>query len=916
MNKVARILTLVGVLVVFGRIGFAESERYEIAELPGFWNVKKLVCPEDVNWQFMDFADGKAVWKEWTAVPNPDYDPPNDMDFWLEYTGHIMQYDGNSVSRISIDAVDEFDYPVTSERNVTWRTWRRGVTFFNSQTGATRYLSETDAHNYLSILGSKVAWDDRSRNSICIYEGSDVNTITEVGQEGGFADLGEAGVVFEYHQYWPYPPVPSEIYFYDGTLHQITHNSIGDSSAQISGHSLTWIYWPEWNKYGLRLYDLQSDTMLTLTEPTRNGWIHRTRRSMLGNQVVWMQRFDSEEEFRVMYYDGEATRSLGSGWWPTISQRGIVWSSAYGNEGEIHFFDGLRTYQITDNDFCDQRPIIGRNYIVWWGKGPEDGQHTMGDIYVADLTNFTRTITVDDDGQCDFNNIQDAIDSAFDGDIIIVTDGTYTGPGNRDIDFLGKAITVRSQSGPENCIVDCNGSEAEPHRGFDFISGEDANSVLDGFTITNGYGLEGPFAGHTAFYGGSIYCNGSGPMITNCVIKANKATFGAGIFAERNSSPIITNCTVSGNTKPGGGAQQGGGIYCWRDATAKITDCTVSSNAGAGIYCLSSSAEIINCEITNNSVEGICFSNDIINNCIISNNGGAGIVYHGDATISNCIISGNQDPGINVTGGTPTIDNCTITAGRGRGVSCSRGNTIITNSIVWNNTGEDIYVWNYPQPPGGGGSGSTKLSVSYSCTGEPVVEEGPILILGPGNISTDPCFVEPGYWDSNGLWVDGDYHLLSTSPCIDAGDPNYSPELHGITDLDGNLRLVDGNRDGIAVVDMGTYEYVPPVEAAMHLAPQTLNCNSKGKYIKAHMTLPGGFLAEDIDVDEPAIAEPVGLESEYIKGLGADKIEIAFDRQAFCEALTEDGELEITVTGSFVDGLYFSATDTIRIISR
>ena len=66
---------------------------------------------------------------------------------------------------------------------------------------------------------------------------------------------------------------------------------------------------------------------------------------------------------------------------------------------------------------------------------------------------------------------------------------------------------------------------------------------------------------------------------------------------------------------------------------------------------------------------------------------------------------------------------------------------------------------------------------------------------GKGNIGADPCFVEPGYWDPNGIpedpnddfWVDGDYHLkseagrwdanseswyigASTSPCIDAGD--------------------------------------------------------------------------------------------------------------------------------------------------
>ncbi|MGB2808290.1 MAG: hypothetical protein WBC22_11140, partial [Sedimentisphaerales bacterium] len=91
-----------------------------------------------------------------------------------------------------------------------------------------------------------------------------------------------------------------------------------------------------------------------------------------------------------------------------------------------------------------------------------------------------RTIYVDNNGPADFNNIQAAIDDSNDGDTIIVADGVYTGTGNRDIDFNGKAITVRSENGPENCIIDCQWLDY----GFRFHSGEDNDSVLDGFTIT------------------------------------------------------------------------------------------------------------------------------------------------------------------------------------------------------------------------------------------------------------------------------------------------------------------------------------------------------------------------------------------------------------------------------------------------
>ena len=84
----------------------------------------------------------------------------------------------------------------------------------------------------------------------------------------------------------------------------------------------------------------------------------------------------------------------------------------------------------------------------------------------------------------DYPNIQAAIDDCNDGDVVIVEPNTYTGNGNRDIDFLGKAITVRNVDPNDPnivaaTIIDCGYAS----NGFFFHFNEDANSILSGLTI-------------------------------------------------------------------------------------------------------------------------------------------------------------------------------------------------------------------------------------------------------------------------------------------------------------------------------------------------------------------------------------------------------------------------------------------------
>lgn len=145
-----------------------------------------------------------------------------------------------------------------------------------------------------------------------------------------------------------------------------------------------------------------------------------------------------------------------------------------------------------------------------------------------------------------YATIQDALDEANDGDVIEVRSGTYGGAGNRDLDFDGKSVLLRS-SDPSNdaivaaTIINCGGTGSglpmNSHRAFNFHSGEDANSIVSGFTIRNGYvridgdaGVGAGQAGEDAAdaFGGAVYCEGSSPTIKLCVIENCVADGGVG----------------------------------------------------------------------------------------------------------------------------------------------------------------------------------------------------------------------------------------------------------------------------------------------------------------------------------------------------------------------------------------------------
>ena len=418
----------------------------------------------------------------------------------------------------------------------------------------------------------------------------------------------------------------------------------------------------------------------------------------------------------------------------------------------------------------------------------------------------------------DYPTIQAGIDAAVDGDTVLVANGIWTGDGNKNLDFGGKAITVTSENGAENCIINCEGDG----RGFYFGNGEGENSEVSGFTITNGFDVDGGglycynasptitnciISGNTADdYGGGIHCYNASPTITDCTISGHQAWWGGGICCSR-SSPTIVNCTISGNTAD----DYGGGIYCY-DSSPTITDCTISGNAAGyagGIYCCN-------------------YSDPTITNCIITDNmadfgyGGGISCWRSSPTITNCTISGNtaeyDGGGIECGDSSPTITKNLITKNSaiyGAGIFCSISSApVITNNLIAGNSADygagiscdnsfpviinNTITKNFATSGGGIWSLDSSPTVLNTILWGDKPEEivGSAIITysdvqggwpGEGNIDADPLFVDPD---------NDDYHLQPGSPCIDAGTPDGAPP----DDIEGNPRD--------EFPDMGAYEYV------------------------------------------------------------------------------------------------------------
>jgi parallel beta-helix repeat protein len=271
-----------------------------------------------------------------------------------------------------------------------------------------------------------------------------------------------------------------------------------------------------------------------------------------------------------------------------------------------------------------------------------------------------------------------------------------------------------------------------------------------------------------------------------------------------------------------------------------------------------------------------------------------------------------------------TVIGCTFsnnTASDSGGGMCNWDNSspTMTNCILWGNTaaaGNEIYnnsstpLISYCNIAGCGGSGGTWDSLLGTDSG--------------GNIDSDPLFVDADGEDDIFGTADDNLRLSPGSPCIDAADSNSVPadfadlDADGDTDertpldLDGYPRIVG------TVVDMGAYES-NYIEVAMKFTPPAMNPGSKGKWVKAHFTLPEGTDANDVDIETPALLEGT-IESDhinvYVNETGQVEVTVAFDRGVFCGLATQGEPFEVTVVANFLSGQQFYGTDTVKVTNN
>lgn len=375
------------------------------------------------------------------------------------------------------------------------------------------------------------------------------------------------------------------------------------------------------------------------------------------------------------------------------------------------------------------------------------------------------TLQLAPDGSGAYATIQAAITAAQTGDVIELLNGTFHGPGNRDLDYQGKAITIRSQSGQAVlCVIDCGGQPMTPHRGFLFQTGEGAGSVLENVRVESAHGdgegggvlckgasptLRGvEFADNYSGFGGGLAClDGANPQIQACSFFGNLSDFGSAA-ACRASSPRFTDCRFADNLM----AEIGGGLLCEQSSHPVIERCTFENNQaemGAGMACRDdSNPEVFQSRFLGNAAHeaGAAWcanSSPVFTGCVFAANtasGRAGAVHCVMASprLVQCTLYGNQAPaGAGIFAwfdSSPAVEATIIAfSPQGEAVACADGGTAVLSC-------SNLY---------GNAAGNWTGSIAGQGA-------------SAGNFSADPRFCDAAA---------GILHVWGDSPCLPGNHP-------------------------------------------------------------------------------------------------------------------------------------------------
>ncbi|MFC1572822.1 right-handed parallel beta-helix repeat-containing protein, partial [Candidatus Eisenbacteria bacterium] len=360
------------------------------------------------------------------------------------------------------------------------------------------------------------------------------------------------------------------------------------------------------------------------------------------------------------------------------------------------------------------------------------------------------------DGTGDYATIQAAIDASAEGDTIALADGTFTGDGNHSIDFLGKAITVRSESGnADACVIDCESQR----RAFDFHSAEDTTSVLDGIGITNGNAWPAGDFG----WGGAVRCyQGSSPTIANCLFWNNHANHGGAIGCLYASSAHVRDCFFYENWASQGGAM---GIY---ESSPTVERCEFRSDSAQW-----GGAVVVS---FNNGTSVAEFKECVFDSSVGNGGPGGMYLYYSSPRLVNCTLVRSISEGIRTVGADPILQNTIIAHGVGGPGMADVGGSYPTLTCC------DIY----------GNEGGDWIDF--------IADQSGI----DGNISADPLFCDI---------ENNDYQLQANSPCASFTDPNPECDLIGALGVGcepppdpGYLWVPNYEDDTVSRVDAGEHE--------------------------------------------------------------------------------------------------------------